>query len=782
MSNRAFLILFSMLVVIVVWSPSVHADAKAGLVGYWPLDGDAVDASGNGHHGTIVGDVKAIPDRYGLSNAALRFPGEADACVDLGDPSDLQITGAMTVAAWVFLNGSHQNDACIISKRGGGDSEAWDLSIEADAAGDGHIAVFRVAASPSQSVRVDDTTLLPTDRWVHIVGLYRPGESVEIYIDGLMRAETIDGVPNSQFSDNGLPVLIGSGYDGRIDEVRLYDRAVTQVEIWQIMRANVGCSSSPQPPNGATGVPRDITLSWREGPFAVAHDVYFGTVAADVNDASRTSPRGVLVGQGRSRAIYVPDSELELGQTYYWRVDEVNAFDAVIYKGNVWNFTVEPHAPWIEKVVATTNGVSNDGQTPANTVNGSGLNENDEHSVSPADMWLAAPNGTDPLWIQYRFDVACKLHEMLIWNYNEPSEVGLGLKDVSVEYSTDGAAWSPLKDVQLAQATGAPDYVANTVVALGGITARYVRLIVHSNWGAADQYGLSEVRFGQIPTRARHPRPADGESEVDVELVLGWSAGREVAMHEVHFSNSAPMVATGAALIGSVSTSEYALRSLEFGTTYYWRIDERNDARSPSLWQGAIWSFTTREYAVIDDFESYTDESGRRIYQIWRDGYDNNTGALVGYMEAPFAEQTIVHGGGQSMPFTYNNGDAPFYSEAVRPMATAQNWMEHGADALRLFVRGHPDNDPGSLYVAIEDTIGRIAVATHSNPAVLTSATWQEWVIPYSAFSSVGLAGVDKIYLGVGDRDNPAPGGAGLVYIDDIGFGHPIGGTTPDRR
>lgn len=782
MSNRAFLILFSMLVVIVAGSPAVHADAKAGLAGYWPLDGDATDASGKGHHGTIVGGVKAVPDRYGLSNASLRFPGEADACVDLGDPGDLQITGAMTVAAWVFLNGSHQNDGCIISKRGGGDSESWDLSIEASAAGDGHIAVFQVAASPSQSVRVDDTRPLPTDRWVHVVGIYRPGESVEIYIDGLMRAETIDGVPNSQFSDNGWPVLIGSGHDGRIDEVRLYDRAVTQVEIWQIMRANVGCSSSPQPPNGATGVPRDITLSWREGPFAVAHDVYFGTVAVDVNDASRTSPRGVLVGQGRSRAIYVPDGDLELGQTYYWRVDEVNAFESVIYKGNVWSFTVESYAPWIEKVVATTNGVSNAGQAPANTVNGSGLNENGEHSVAPADMWLAAPNGNEPLWIQYRFDVACKLHEMLIWNYNEPAEVGLGLKDVSVEYSSDGAAWSPLKDVQLARATGTPDYVANTVVALGGITARYVRLIVHSNWGAADQYGLSEVRFGHIPTRARHPRPADGESEVDVELILGWSAGREVAMHEVHFSNSAPMVATGAALIGSITTSEYPLRSLDFGTTYYWRIDERNDARTPSLWQGEIWSFTTREYAVIDDFESYTDESGRRIYQIWRDGYDNGTGALVGYMEAPFAEQTIVHGGGQSMPFTYDNTQAPFYSEAVRPMATAQNWMEHGADALRLFVRGHPDNDPGSLYVAIEDTIGRVAVVRHSSPAVLTSATWQQWVIPYSAFSGVGLAGVQKIYLGVGDRDNPVPGGAGLIYIDDIGFGHPIGGTTPDRR
>ncbi len=791
MSTRAISIVFSVLVAISLNPISASADVKTGLAGYWPLNGDGTDASTNRNDGTVTGDVSPAPNRYGIAGSALRFPGDPESYLNLGDPAPLRITGAMTVAAWVLLDGSNANPGRIITKRGAEGNESWDLGLEAAPDGDGYVVAYQVALDSSQVVRVTDTAPLPVDRWIHVVGVYRPAEALEIYIDGQLRSELTSGVPGNQFSDNGSPVWIGSrqdcsdcGWNGLLDEVRLYDRPLGQVEIWQLMRAEVGLSSNPQPPDGATGVPRDITFRWTSGQFARTHDVYFGPVYKDVNEASRTNPKGVLASQGRIVNTYIPASDLDFARTYYWRVDEVNAFDSIIYKGNVWTFTVEPYAPIIENVVASTNAVSNDNQTPDKTIDGSGLNDHDEHSTEAPHMWLATADGPDPIWIQYRFDTTRKLQEMHIWNYNEASGPGTeaGLKDVAVEYSTDGTEWSTLKDVEIVQASGTPEYAANTTVALGGIVARYVRLMVHTNWGAPGQYGLSEVRFAHVPMRARYPQPADGEAGVDVELVLHWSAGRDVAFHEVHFSPSAPLVATGAALLDSVAVNEYPLRSLDFGTPYYWRIDERNDARDPALWAGEIWTFTTRQYATFDDFESYTDESGRRIYEIWRDGYDNGTGALVGYMEAPFAEKSLVHGGGQSMPFNYNNGESPFYSEAVRPMAMEQNWLEHGANTLRLFVRGRPDNDPGSLYLAIEDKIGRVAVATHPDPTVLTTAAWQEWTIPYSAFDSISLAGVQTVYLGVGDRDNPSPGGSGLIYIDDIEFGRPSGGQAPARR
>ena len=75
----------------------------------------------------------------------------------------------------------------------------------------------------------------------------------------------------------------------------------------------------------------------------------------------------------------------------------------------------------------------------------------------------------------------------------------------------------------------------------------------------------------------------------------------------------------------------YAPGSLNFGTTYYWKVDEVNTVTYP----GDVWSFTTQEYAAVDDFESYNDDD-KRIYDAWIDGYtDGNSGSIVGYMARP---------------------------------------------------------------------------------------------------------------------------------------------------
>ena len=91
MSKRAFSFVLLVFVVVAAWSASTHADTKAGLVGYWPLDGDATDASMNRNDGTIVGNVRPVPDRYNMPNATLLFPGEADSYVDVGNPAVLRL-------------------------------------------------------------------------------------------------------------------------------------------------------------------------------------------------------------------------------------------------------------------------------------------------------------------------------------------------------------------------------------------------------------------------------------------------------------------------------------------------------------------------------------------------------------------------------------------------------------------------------------------------------------------------------------------------------------------
>jgi len=446
----------------------------------------------------------------------------------------------------------------------------------------------------------------------------------------------------------------------------------------------------PEPEDGATDVYRDVELNWTPGGYAGAHDVYLGTDFDDVNDADRANPRGVLVGQGQEAATYDP-GRLELGTTYYWRIDEVNATpDATIFKGLVWSFTTEPPAYAIENITVTSNGVSDEGLGPENTIDGSGLNDDDQHSVDPMAMWLATPDGEDPIWIQYEFDRVYQLHELWVWNYNVLFEtvLGYGLKDVTIEVSTDGTDWTVFGDVEFAKATAKVNYGHNTTVDLGGIAARFVRLTVNSGWGSLGHYGLSEVRFLHIPAFARAPQPADGQTDVSPDAALRWRAGRDADLHQVYLGADPEALA----LIDTTAQDRIAPAGLEFGTTYYWRIDEVNEAEAVAVWQSDLWRFATQEYQPIDGFESYTDDidAGEAIFDTWLDGWVNDTGSTVGYLEAPFAERTIVRSGAQSMPLAYDNSDSPWYSEAKRIFDTPQNWAVFSAETLVVYFQGRP--------------------------------------------------------------------------------------------
>ncbi len=464
--------------------------------------------------------------------------------------------------------------------------------------------------------------------------------------------------------------------------------------------------TNPDPAEGTTDVWRDADLAWSPGAFAQTHDVYFGASFDDVNNASRTNPLGVLVSEAQSDATYDP-GRLQLDTTYYWRIDEVNAPpDSTIVRGPVWSFTTEPVAYVVENVTATSNAVTQAGGVPENTVNGSGLNADDQHSTTPADMWLGMAPEAEAPWIQYEFDRIYALHEMLLWNYNTEFEMvlGFGIKDATVEYSADGAEWTALGDVELARATAEPTYTHNTTIDFGGAAARFVRLTVNRGWGTLGQYGLSEVRFLYIPVQASRPTPADGDIEVDVPTALTWRPGRQAAAHEVYFDTDPNALADGVAPAATVTDNRYVPEA-QFGTTYYWRVDEVNDAEPTPSWAGDVWSFTTQAYEVVDDFESYTDDidAAQTIFDTWIDGWVNGSGAIVGYFDAPFAEQVIVHGGNQSMPLAYDNTDSPWYSEAQRTWDEPQDWTVHGAETLTLHFRGNPPDflvtDSGNILM-----------------------------------------------------------------------------------
>ncbi len=451
-------------------------------------------------------------------------------------------------------------------------------------------------------------------------------------------------------------------------------------------------ASGPNPSDGAIDVPRDVVLGWIASPQAATHDVYFGTVFEDVNAASRTNPLDVLISEGQTTTTYDPEGVLDFGQTYYWRVDEVNAApDHTIFRGPVWSFTAEPLAYPVENVVATASG-SDAGTDPMNTVNGSGLDADDLHSIDSDDMWSDTGDGVEPVWIQYEFDKIYKLHELWVWNYNVMFEavLGFGAKDVTIEYSTDGAEWMTLGDYEFAKGTAKTGYAHNTTLDLEGIAAQYVRLTVSDNWGALTQYGLSEVRFYYTPVYPRQPEPADGAIAVDPESDLIWRAGREAASHEVYLGTDPNALA----LLDVADTGRYEPGALDLGTTYYWQIVEVNEAEAVAAWAGDVWTFATQEFFLIDGFETYTDDidAGEAIFDTWVDGWINETGSTVGYFDAPFAEKTVVNSGGQSMPLQYDNSVSPWYSEAERTFDSPQDWTVNGADTLLLYFQGRAND------------------------------------------------------------------------------------------
>jgi len=311
-----------------------------------------------------------------------------------------------------------------------------------------------------------------------------------------------------------------------------------------------------------------------------------------------------------------------------------------------------------------------------------------------------------------------------------------------------------------------PDYAANTIVDFIGTMAKFVRITINSAWGVIPQYSLSEVRFLYIPTFAREPGPAPGSTTDSADVVLSWRSGREAASSEVYLGTD-PADLT---LLGTTTGNSITARAQNYATTYYWSVTEVNETETPPSHAGDVWSFTTPEYGIVDDFDQYDDQCNR-IYFAWEDGLShsggeniegcdvpasngNGSGSIVGHDEPPFAERTIVNvGSRQSLPLSYDNSLGP--SAATLTLA-GQDWSTSGIQSLSLFFYGQPDNS-GQLYVRINDN----KVAYDGDATDITREQWQQWNIDLTSLD--GLQNVTTLTIGVDGAS-----AAGMLYIDDI--------------
>jgi len=717
-------------VLLLLLSPTLVATANQVL--YLPFE-DAVnpiDASANPATVVVHGSLNSVDAKLGKG---LEFDGNNANRIEVTHAAKLDGMSALTIAAWVLPRNiaSHEGMSIVSKRIGTGNADSYNLFLWTGQ---------HVEARVNYAGIIQTTTVLEDNAWYHITlvfdGQGNAGEKMKLYVNGVL--ETSGDHPDNTVNEGDASLWIGEldaargfAWDGIIDEVRLYNNALSEVEILSAMSGKPWpYAFGPDPSEGALHSDTWLTLSWKPGELAVSHDVYLGDNASDVNEAARDSE--VFRGNQASTFLVAgfpgypyPDG-LVPGTTYYWRIDEVNDTEPNSpWKGPIWSFSIPPKTAYYPE--------------PADGAESIDLNAQ----------------------LKWTAGFSSKLHYIVFGeDFDEVSNAVMGTPNGTTTYNP-----GPLN-------------LAKTyywrVDEFDGIETHKGEVWSFTTLGAASG-----------------PNPANGAMDVKPSVVLSWDAGAVAASHEVYFGTDADTVknATTASpeYKGSKALGEesYDPGKLMLNTAYYWRIDEINGVNPDSPWAGNVWSFTTGAFFVIDDFEDY-DAGDNQIWYTWHDGLGygtpgtadyfagNGTGAAVGdETTASYTEEIIVHAGDKSMPVAYDNNKQGYsnYSEVDLTLTAQRDWTEEGMAELSLWFYGDSANAAELLYVAVSNSGGTPAMVVHDDPAAANIVTWTEWIIPLQAFSDQGinLSNIDRIAIGLGTQGNMAtPGGSGKMFFDDI--------------
>jgi hypothetical protein len=584
------------------------------------------------------------------------------------------------------------------------------------------------------------------------------------------QAEYVGRKPLTQNSYYSSVFAADTTYYWRVDEIGS-DKTIYKGDVWSFTSAPAA-AYSPQPWDSRKGVNVETDLAWMPGAGAVSHDIYFGTGKAAVQAGDPSTFKG-----NQGELSYTPDT-LAANTTYYWRIDE-RLDDGTVVQGPVWSFKTV--GPGIGVKAQYFRDLSLTGVPVVTRVE-----DSIDHNWGSGEIVAGLSDNVSARWTA-DLEVPFSETYQLITTTDDGVRLWLDGRPLINNWTDHGAT----DDVARVDLIGGQVYFLQMEYYEKGGTA-----VAQLSW-QSPSIERQIIPGGplQLPLRATTPYPANTAVDVPQTVVPHWMAGESATHHDVYFGDSAEAVAgadvnTTGVYRGrqAAAGATYDPGTLEWGKTYYWRIDEVNEAGADSPWSGAVWSFTTAGFLVVDDFESYTNDLGSRLFQTWLDGYGytepqdvpgNGTGAVVGhdiwdsaspYYGGTIAETRVAHGGTQSMPMDYNNTDSPYYSEAERTWASPQNWTVNGMNTLVLYVRGIAANTGGLLYVAVQDKNNHTGLASFPGPLSVEMTQWVGLTVPLTVFSDAGVtvSAVKKMYIGVGNCNKPTAGGAGTLYIDDI--------------
>jgi len=541
-------------------------------------------------------------------------------------------------------------------------------------------------------------------------------------VEGVIATDP-DGQAGAGFDFDEWELLVTVA-DGRLTIKPAPDASNAKIMFVDIMGVQLLKAYGPTPVDGALIEETWVLMSWNAGETAVSHDVYMGDDLIAVSEADNTSE--VFQGNQASKEFmagfpgFAYPEGLVPGTTYYWRIDEVEADGTTIHKGDVWSFSIPP-------------------KTAYNPDPSDGAEFVDETNVT----------------LSWTPGYGAKLHTVYFGDdYDTVNNAAGGMMQGNANYKP-----GPLEQEKV----------------------YYWRV---DEFDAVQTY-KGDVWCFTTPGAVGTAKPAHGATGVAMTgTILSWSPSLSAASHEIYFGLDKEAVRTadssspeykGSSALGAES---YDPGKLTWQTPYHWRVDEVDCQGNTT--KGPIWTFVTADFIAVDDFESYTDNDveGEAIWQSWIDGFGvASNGSQAGYLTPPYAEQTTVHRGNQSMPLLYDNAtNAAAYSEAQLTLSYPRDWTEEGVGELSLWFFGNPTNAAEPLYLTASNNAGTPVIVVHEDPEAATKGGWTHWVIPLPNLADQGLdlTDVNAIAVGLGTKGvMTTEGGTGTVFFDDIALYRP---------
>jgi hypothetical protein len=705
-----------------VWSFTTLQDIPVtdpDLAGWWKLDEGAgltaVDSSGHGNHGTLMGDPQWV---MGYDGDALEFDGLGD-YVEVPHDVSLTVDTEVTVMAWI--NAERHNSASgnwqgILAKSSNPRSYSFYTFVE----GTLHFSTTHDGAH----VGSNSTGVVPLNEWVHVAASMTAGGQHLYYINGepageATAAATLPGTADTSTVRIGMTNEGGNGFLGMIDDPRIYNKVLTSDEIKQIMRGDPFVAWNPSPGNSSTPFIRNaLPLSWSPGDKASQHDVYFGTDRDAVKDADTTTA-DIYRGRQSQRSYSPPEGVEWGGGPYYWRIDQVNT-DETISKGRIWNFTVADNIP-IDDFEAYNSG---DNQIWFAWNDGLGAG-------SPGTPGYIPGNGTGSM-----------VGDDTTNSYTEETIVHGGRQSMPYWYDNNKTGFSNYSEAKLTL-TEKRDWTEEGVAEL-------------SIWFRGNPASVGSFVEAPAGTYTMTGSGADiwfASDEFHYAFKTLSGAGSIIARVESITNTHASAKAAVMIRDTLAPDSKYwmtAVRPGSNGVIAEYRSDTGANAQSMGSQSNITAPYWVRvERDIAGYFTAYSSTNG----SSWD---------MIGISEP------IQMGASVNIGLAVTAHNAALTCQAVFTNVTTsgnvgQFWSNQDI--------GIESNDPEPLYVAVSNSAGSPAVVVNDNPDAATIDTWTEWVIPLQDFADKGinLSNVDSIALGLGTRGNiNAPGGSGKMYFDDI--------------